>query len=493
MKNSIQYFTENGIPELEKIKINFMKNPAMFDQYIEEVRKVFLQTACILISEWLEDCNTLLENSPKRRLYWQVKDRSRKSILTPLGSLSFFHTRFIKKETKETAYLLDRILGWEPHTRMSDGVKANLLEAAAQGSYEKAGERACPGEDRVSRETVMRQVRKMHVPTKSTCKRSGKRNVKYLYVEADEDHIALQYKEKKGDVKRYQGHADNGQIVKLVYVQEGYADVKGNRKRKELKNVAYFGGLYKGKENEKLWKEVKNYIEKQYETEGIETIYFQSDGGGWMKKGIETLGAEFVLDEFHIQKYIKKMAYLAGGSMKADREETRKKLQEWIEDGNRKKLEEWTTQVCKTLTETDGKRLMESWKYIKNNWKGIRKRIKKEEVVMGSSTEAHISHVLSERMSSRPMGWCREGADSLSRIRIYWKNGGNMLKLVQRQKKGETEEREKEEIYLSANEILSWEKKHSKPNGKYIEALRASISSQISGKILFHKAIAGVC
>lgn len=26
MKNSIQYFTEKGIPELEKIKINFMES-----------------------------------------------------------------------------------------------------------------------------------------------------------------------------------------------------------------------------------------------------------------------------------------------------------------------------------------------------------------------------------------------------------------------------------------------------------------------------------
>ncbi len=31
MKNSIQYFTENGIPELEKIKRDFMENPAVFD------------------------------------------------------------------------------------------------------------------------------------------------------------------------------------------------------------------------------------------------------------------------------------------------------------------------------------------------------------------------------------------------------------------------------------------------------------------------------
>ena len=204
-------------------------------------------------------------------------------------------------------------------------------------------------------------------------------------------------------------------------------------------------------------------------------------------------GTEFVLDEFHIQKYIRKMARLAGGSTEEEREAEEKKLQEWIKKGNRKKVEEWTEQACAALTEKDGKKLMESWKYIKNNWKGIRKRIKKEEGVMGSSTEGHISHVLSARMSSRPMGWCRQGADSLSHIRVYWKNGGDMLELVQWQKEWKTEERQEEEKYLSASEILSWEKQHSKTNGKYIEALQASISSQISGKIIFNNAIASVC
>lgn len=493
MKNSIQYFTENGIPELEKIKLNFLENPAMFDKCVDEVWKVFLQTACYFICGWLEECNTFLENSLKRRLYWQVKDRGQKNILTPVGSITFTRTRFINKETGETAYLLDRILGWEPHTRISDGVSAGMLEAAAQGSYEKAGESACQGQDRVSRETVMRRVHSMEVPPKSQEEVSEKRKVKYLYVEADEDHIALQYKKKKGDVKRYKGHADNGQIVKLVYVHEGYTDSGEDKKRKELKNVVYFGGLYRGKDNEKLWKEVKEYIEKQYETEAVEKIYFQSDGGGWMKKGIEVLGAEFVLDEFHIQKYIRRMARLADGSTEEEKEEIEKKLQEWIEKGNRKKLEEWIVQTCAALKEKDGKKLMESWNYIKNNWKGVRKRIKKEEGVMGSSTEGHISHVLSARMSSRPMGWSRQGADNLAQIRIYWKNGGDMLELVKQQKDREKERREEEEKYFSASEILSWEKKHSKTNGKYIEALQASISSQISGRMLFNNAIASVC
>lgn len=88
---------------------------------------------------------------------------------------------------------------------------------------------------------------------------------------------------------------------------------------------------------------------------------------------MEMLGAEFVLDEFHIQKYIRRMARLGSGG----REEEVKNLKEWFENGNRKNLEEWAAQKCATLTEKEGKKLMESWNYIKNNWKGVRKRIKK--------------------------------------------------------------------------------------------------------------------
>lgn len=422
-----------------------------------------------------------------------MKDRGQKSILTPAGSITFTRTRFINKETHETAYLLDKILGWKPHTRLSDGTKACIVEAAAQCSYEKAGESACLGEDRVSRNTIMRQVRRMEVPSQGQEEVNEKRKVKYLYVEADEDHISLQYKEKKGDVKRYKGHADNKQIIKLVYVHEGYVENGENPKRKELKNVVYFGGLYRGKDNEKLWKEVKEYIESQYDTEAIEKIYFQSDGGAWMKRGVEVLGAEFVLDEFHMQKYIGKMDRLGARVTEEGEGETAKKLLEWIKKGNRKNLEEWVSRTGRALTKQEEKKLMESWEYIKKNWKGVRRRVEKEEGVIGSSTESHISHVLSARLSSRPMGWSREGADKVSQVRIYWKNGKDMLKLVKRQKEEVKEERQEEENYLSASEILAWERKTSKANGKYIEALRAHISDQISGKVKFYNTIADIC
>lgn len=305
-------------------------------------------------------------------------------------------------------------------------------------------------------------------------------------MEADEDHVPLQFHEKKGDIKRYKGHADNCQIVKLVYVHEGYEEAEGARR--ELKNVAYFGGIYSGKENAALWEAVRRYIERKYGTEGIGKIFFQSDGGGWMKKGVEVLGAEFVLDGFHLWQCTARMARLCG-----ETEEARRTLMGWVEKGERKRVEEWVGERKGALDEKRQKKLEEAWGYLKKNWKGIRRRTEGAEGVIGSSTEGHVSHALSSRMSSRPMGWSRKGADRLSRLRIYWMNGGDMLELVRGRKEAGKREPAEEEACLSAAELLSWERKHSQANGKYIEAISARISQQTSVKVYFNTAIAGVC
>lgn len=62
-------------------------------------------------------------------------------------------------------------------------------------------------------------------------------------------------------------------------------------------------------------------------------------------------------------------------------------------------------------------------------------RLKHKEGVKGSSTEGHVRHILSSRMSSIPMGWSVTGATKMSKLRAYHLNGGDMLELVRYQKK----------------------------------------------------------
>lgn len=481
MYYSIQDFIENGIANLEECEKSLMKNPLNWTDQILGIQQILRKFGAAVISELLEECNTILENSIKRRAFWRIKDRTKKHLLTSVGMIGFTHTRFEHKETGKTAYLLDQILGIQPHARISRDLECRLLEEAAQSSYRKAGYTASE-QDPVSGQTVMRHVHRLKCIRQTNGQDQEKRRVKQLYVEADEDHIALQFHEKKGDIKRFKGHGDNGRIIKLVYVHEG---IETEGKRRSLKHRKYFGGYYTGEENKRLWEEVKEYIEETYDTDSLETIYFQSDGGGWMKKGMELLGADFVLDEFHLKKYVKRMVRSTGEP------EREAEVNEWIKEGKKKELEEWEKEKAAVLEEKEGKKLENSYGYIKRNWKGVRNRVGKKAGVLGSSTESHVSHVISARMSSRPMGWSKEGAKKLSFLRIYWKNGGKMEQLLSEERK--CEEKREEEKILSAAELIHWEKQTKKHNGKYVDAVQARLNNYRLAKLYLYPAINKIC
>ena len=481
MYYSIQDFIENGIANLEECEKSLMKSPLNWTDQILGIQQILRKFGAAVISELLEECNTILENSIKRRAFWRIKDRTKKHLLTSVGMIGFTHTRFEHKETGKTAYLLDQILGIQPHARISRDLECRLLEEAAQSSYRKAGYTASE-QDPVSGQTVMRHVHRLKCIRQTNGQDQEKRRVKQLYVEADEDHIALQFHEKKGDIKRFKGHGDNGRIIKLVYVHEG---IETEGKRRSLKHRKYFGGYYTGEENKRLWEEVKEYIEETYDTDSLETIYFQSDGGGWMKKGMELLGADFVLDGFHLKKYVKRMVRSTGEP------EREAEVNEWIKEGKKKELEEWEKEKAAVLEEKEGKKLENSYGYIKRNWKGVRNRVGKKAGVLGSSTESHVSHVISARMSSRPMGWSKEGAKKLSFLRIYWKNGGKMEQLLSEERK--CEEKRGEEKILSAAELIHWEKQTKKHNGKYVDAVQARLNNYRLAKLYLYPAINKIC
>ena len=58
--------------------------------------------------------------------------------------------------------------------------------------------------------------------------------------------------------------------------------------------------------------------------------------------------------------------------------------------------------------------------YMMNHWESAVLRMQ-DKNVYGCSTEGHVSHVHSDRMSSRPIGWS-ERADAMCRLRCYAKD-----------------------------------------------------------------------
>lgn len=132
-------------------------------------------------------------------------------------------------------------------------------------------------------------------------------------------------------------------------------------------------------------------------------------------------------------------------------------------------------------TESKKKTIEEGRKYLLNNWDGIVIYNQDGSDIKGCSAEGHVSHIYSSRMSSRPLGWSRNGADKMSRLRIYYYNGGDMLDLVRMQKEKMALAVGTEE--LSCDVILKSERNKNGVVGKYVEALTHTLPYQQVKKI----------
>ena len=171
--------------------------------------------------------------------------------------------------------------------------------------------------------------------------------------------------------------------------------------------------------------------------------------------------AKFVLDRYHMHKYI-----IAATSHLQDSTQARNELYRAIH-GKRKKEAEKVFEKILAVTDGDSKRrAVETAKeYILSNWSGIMQRVRDKNKEVECSAEGHISHVFADRMSSRPLGWSRRGADRMSRLRVYERNGESMLELVRYQKEALPKASGCEEVIYSSNAMFSMERKNREALG----------------------------
>ena len=455
MVNSIQHFCKEGIRDLEKVMVDYSADMTKVAELVQGVTRAVTDLGLSMIAEEWESYDELLRERKDLRAGWYIVRRDETTLLTSLVSVTYHKTLFRNRQTGEHEYLLDRIMGIEKHARMTEDAEANILEEAVRTSYRRGGENAVLTKDVVSRETVMNKIHSLRFP--KTEPQSEKKSLKYLYIDADEDHVSLQYIKEKGDIRKPR---INTVMPKLIYVYEGITNENG---RNELKNKKYFGGVYeRGEEIKRLWAEVREYIEASYDMDVLEKIYLNGDGAAWIRSGQKYLEkAKFVLDRYHMHKYI-----IAATSHLQDSTQARNELYRAIH-GKRKKEAEKVFEKILAVTDGDSKRrAVETAKeYILSNWSGIMQRVRDKNKEVECSAEGHISHVFADRMSSRPLGWSRRGADRMSRLRVYERNGESMLELVRYQKESLPKASGCEEVIYSSNAMFSMEKKNREALG----------------------------
>jgi hypothetical protein len=361
---------------------------------ISEIEESALQEAksCTaqMMSVYAESVDRALvtDKAARRETGYRVERRGdERRVQTLVGEISYRRTYF-EKVSGGYEYLTDTALGVDKGERVSEGLSLSLVRAAKDMSYGKASKHISLGA--ISRQTVMGKVRKSYAVESKPEKLV---RVPELHIDADEAHITL-CGGKKSEVP-------------LISVYEG---IEKHGKRKYCKNVFHISEY--GKKSDDLWEQALTEIEARYDLTSTK-IYLHGDGANWVQAGLEWFsGAIFVLDKYHKNKAIKGMT---AGLLQADRKLYDKEIRGALAIEDTEFFDQLTESLCWQLPERVDK-IIENARYLKRFVAGISICEKDPAANNGGCTEPHVSHVLSARLSSRPMAWSRRTLKKLAPI-----------------------------------------------------------------------------
>ena len=400
MENILHDFNEKVISLLTNCLKNSITEKGISD-FTNDLESEMIRFGSEVTQFLVEYAENIIFKLKERKEKFESLEKDERTIISIFGEVNFKRRYYQDKETKERIYLLDQFLKLEKRERMLPNVKERLIEEARETSYRRAGQKASYGTE-ISKQTVKNEINKLEFKKEIEEEKEKKKKVKKLYIIADEDHVHLQ----KGGIEE----------PRLVVV---YDNVVTKGKRIELKNKKHFGGIY-AKRIDDLWEEVMTYIENNYDTEYLERVYISGDGASWIKTGVEWIvKSKYVLDEYHMKKAVNG---IVGRITKENKEEKEKQKEEIRTALRRLNFVEFKEKCYEILAEemekTTRKRKKELMNYILNNVEGIKNLYRNKKELHGCSAEGHISHIYSDRMSSRPMGWSTTNVGNMSKLRI---------------------------------------------------------------------------
>ena len=183
-----------------------------------------------------------------------------------------------------------------------------------------------------------------------------------------------------------------------------------------------------------MWEDVAYYIDCTYKKDEIETAFIMGDGASYIKAGTEWIAKSvFVLDTFHLEKYINHLNYdeylktkLQEAIEQFDPISTESVMDEAIKKINKEIQENKELERSTKSLENRLKKIKETKTYLMNQWSGIEAHDKYKDTLTGCCQEGQVHHTLSERMSTDAKVWCEDGINEMSQLRAFTQNGGDV-------------------------------------------------------------------
>ena len=396
METIITQITVNLVEEiLKSIEKNGVSD---IGKTAESLLSVLKGGALDILSAVIGEADSAILNAKKERKIDGITVKQRnvpRTVVTSLGELKFNRTYF-QLADGSMSYLTDQLIGIESFERVTKALCAELVQNTATMSMQKAV--TVTGAP-VSRQTVNNKLLAMQDVVTEVNRVED--TPSELHIFADEDHVHLRPK--------------RSAIVPLVTVTEGI-DTSDPKRHKTISPV-HFQGY--GMDNHTFIENVVAAIYEKYDMNKVEKVYIHADGGSWIKTlGTLMPNAVFVMDGFHLEKYLKKLFRLNGAAPYAG------VVRKAIKESNFDAFAEYISSIVQKQDTMSKEKLFELVNYFQNNWDSIVERMNSTHC--GSCTEPLISHTLSERLSRNPLAWSKEGLGKMAMLRVFEENGGRV-------------------------------------------------------------------
>lgn len=196
----------NGLIEAEE---KFLDNPQDFYSLEKAVKSTTESFSASFLGAVLSSVNQQIYDCSWRQGKYKVQRNEMRTIVTSVGDVTFNNT-YYKRMKDEGGYvsLLEDMIGLDKHERFSEEAEVLLLTEALKTSYQEAT-RVLPSKQQITKTTVMNKVHQLAEEVVFEAPEE-KKQMKYLFIEADEDHVAEQHGVSSEENKNF--------ISKLVYV-----------------------------------------------------------------------------------------------------------------------------------------------------------------------------------------------------------------------------------------------------------------------------------
>ena len=199
MINSIHHFAKEGVKYLAKVFENYTDDLTKIAEMVKGVTDEVVGRGIAMIAEEWEAYDDLLRKRRDLRPGWYIVKRDAVTRTTSLGDVTYKRTLFKYTGSGVSCYLLDQSMQMDGHARITEDAVARMLEEASGSCYRKGGMNASITRSEITKTTVMNKLHALTFPALPDPEE--KKRVRTLYIDADEDHVSLQYLETKGDIK----------------------------------------------------------------------------------------------------------------------------------------------------------------------------------------------------------------------------------------------------------------------------------------------------